>query len=370
MTTPTPVPTLADLQRAEAELTAAEQRLDQELARHQQGASQLAQRVEQLSVRAQALSAGGADVGAVAGQLATSKVPAPDLGNHAEAAQRARWAAVKARREAGAQIQQRLAAYAASLESAVQAVAGFKGALDEAEGALRARKDAEAKRTRDSEARRAEALATAHPTITGEVIRPETGAAPTLAAPLQAASPATRPGAVEEGFPMPVGAPPPAPEGYEATGMHKAHVPPPAPAAAAPKPAPGRPAPQGKPAAPAKSPERPSGRHLQRVRMEAAVDMESESNFFTGFSTDISEGGLFVATSDLLPIGAEIDLRFTLPSGQAVDVQGVVRWRRELNDSQPEIFPGMGVQFRSLPTQAAGAIHSFLGAREPLFFPD
>jgi uncharacterized protein (TIGR02266 family) len=104
--------------------------------------------------------------------------------------------------------------------------------------------------------------------------------------------------------------------------------------------------------------------------MEATVDMESESNFFTGFSTDISEGGLFVATSDLLPIGSEIDLRFTLPSGQAVDVQGVVRWRRELNDGQPEIFPGMGVQFNALPPNAAGAIQTFVGAREPLFFPD
>ncbi|MBM4381090.1 MAG: TIGR02266 family protein, partial [Deltaproteobacteria bacterium] len=166
----------------------------------------------------------------------------------------------------------------------------------------------------------------------------------------------------------PPAAPPPVPEGYEATGMNKAHVPSPAPAS--PKTAGRSPAPQARPAAPAKPAERPSGRHLQRVRMEAAVDLESESNFFMGFSTDISEGGLFVATADLLPIGSEIDLRFTLPSGQAVDVQGVVRWRRELDDSQPEIFPGIGVQFRSLPSNAAGAIQRFVGAREPLFFPD
>ncbi|MEN9797707.1 MAG: hypothetical protein RL653_1403, partial [Pseudomonadota bacterium] len=169
--------------------------------------------------------------------------------------------------------------------------------------------------------------------------------------------------------------PPPAPDGYEATGIHKAHVPAPkveiqksAPApqaapvaAAAPKTAPGKPV--------AKPPAAPN-RERKRVRMEASVDLESETNFFTGFSTDISEGGLFVATVDLLPIGSEIELRFTLPSGRSVDVHGVVRWRREVNDRQPEIFPGMGVQFRSLEPTAASAIQQFVGTREPLFFPD
>ena len=362
MSTPAQVPTLADLQRAEAEISAAEQRLEQELARHQQSAAQLVQRIEQLSVRAQSLAAGGADVGVVAAQLATTRVPPPELGPHAEAALRARSAALKARREAGAQLQQRLAAFAAGLESAAQALAGYKGALDEAEGALRARKNAET-------ARRAEALAAAHPTITGEVIRPEAGASPTLVGPVQA---------VELDLQKRPAAPPPAPEGYEPTGMHKAPVAPPAQATSpALKTAPGRVAPPAKAPAPpaaaagkAAAPERPSGRSQARVKMEAAVDLESESNFFTGFSRDISEGGLFVATVDLLPIGSEIDLRFTLPSGQAVDVQGVVRWRRELNDRQPEIFPGMGVQFRALPPQAAGMIQSFVGSREPLFFPD
>ncbi|HLL55877.1 MAG TPA: TIGR02266 family protein, partial [Myxococcaceae bacterium] len=107
-----------------------------------------------------------------------------------------------------------------------------------------------------------------------------------------------------------------------------------------------------------------------RVRMQASVDMESESNFFQGFSTNLSEGGLFVATVQMLPRGTPVDLHFTLPGGKRIDAKGVVRWTREVNDRTPDIFPGVGVQFTDLPTEAAAAIRSFVSEREPLFFAD
>ncbi|MBX5484404.1 MAG: TIGR02266 family protein [Myxococcaceae bacterium] len=116
---------------------------------------------------------------------------------------------------------------------------------------------------------------------------------------------------------------------------------------------------------------RPQGRRAQsRVRMQAAVDLHSESNFFTGFSTNISEGGLFVATVQIPPIGTEVDLSFTLPKGQKIQVKGVVRWTREVNDRTPEIFPGVGIQFVGLDPQTAEVIHRFVAEREPMFFPE
>lgn len=119
------------------------------------------------------------------------------------------------------------------------------------------------------------------------------------------------------------------------------------------------------------APKRPQGRREQgRVRMQAAISVESESNFFTGFSTNLSEGGLFVATVNMLPIGSEVDLAFTLPSEKKIQVTGKVRWTREVNDNTPEIFPGLGVQFDDLTDEAARAIHEFVQTREPMFFPD
>lgn len=105
-----------------------------------------------------------------------------------------------------------------------------------------------------------------------------------------------------------------------------------------------------------------------RVKMQAEVDFHSDNNFFNGFSTNISDGGLFIATVNLLPLGTQVDLSFSLPDGEPIEAKGVVRWVREINDALPEVFPGMGVQFTALNQGADVAIGHFLAQRAPLFF--
>jgi len=107
-----------------------------------------------------------------------------------------------------------------------------------------------------------------------------------------------------------------------------------------------------------------------RVRMHTSIDMRSDSNFFTGFSLDISEGGVFIATVDAVPRGTQVELDFTLPGGRPMKVTGVVRWVREANPRTPELMPGVGVQFTGLPPEVASAIASFVTTRDPMFFPD
>lgn len=107
-----------------------------------------------------------------------------------------------------------------------------------------------------------------------------------------------------------------------------------------------------------------------RVKLQASISLGSDSNFFTGFSTDISEGGVFVATVETVPRGTSVDLDFTLPGGRPLKASGVVRWLREPNDHMPELMPGLGVQFQELPPEVASQISDFVRKREPLFFPD
>lgn len=116
----------------------------------------------------------------------------------------------------------------------------------------------------------------------------------------------------------------------------------------------------------AKKPQRAS----PRVKMQATVDFNSDDNFYAGFSANISDGGLFVATVNLLPLGTEVDLSFTLPSGQRIEAKGKVSWVREVNDKIPDAFPGMGVQFIGLAPAAHAAIGQFLAQRDPLFYAD
>ncbi|MEW6433310.1 MAG: TIGR02266 family protein [Myxococcota bacterium] len=116
---------------------------------------------------------------------------------------------------------------------------------------------------------------------------------------------------------------------------------------------------------------RPAQRRAQRrVMVQTQVDFQSDANFYLGFSANISEGGIFVATVAVVPIGTEVDLNFTLPTGERIACQGVVRWVREVNDRLPDAFPGIGVQFVGLDSGSLEAIRRFVAQRDPLFYVD
>ena len=107
-----------------------------------------------------------------------------------------------------------------------------------------------------------------------------------------------------------------------------------------------------------------------RVEIDIDVSFVSESNFFQGFSEDLSDGGLFVATYDLQPLGTKVDVEFTLPTGHIVKATGEVRWLRDLREDSPGMSPGMGIRFLDLPPEDERAVHEFVRARSPMFFDD
>jgi len=111
-------------------------------------------------------------------------------------------------------------------------------------------------------------------------------------------------------------------------------------------------------------------RVTQRSGMEVDIGFQSETNFFTGFSQDISEGGIFLATYDLVDRGTEMAVSFTLPDGHLVSCTGVVRWIREHNDATPDVYPGMGVQFTDLSAEDRQAIDGFLKQRPAMFYEE
>ena len=98
--------------------------------------------------------------------------------------------------------------------------------------------------------------------------------------------------------------------------------------------------------------------------------MRSESNFYTGFSDDISEGGLFVATYSLLPVGARLTVSFGLPSGEEILAEAEVRWVRDPMLGDMSLSPGMGVRFTSLAPEQLTAIRKFMDVRQPMFYDE
>ena len=119
-------------------------------------------------------------------------------------------------------------------------------------------------------------------------------------------------------------------------------------------------------------PEPTRQRQAQRHDIEIAVDLESDSNFYTGLTQNISTGGLFIATHEIKPVGDRLRLKFTLPgAGRVLEVETEVRWIRE-NSSlhKTDGASGMGVRFINMGPEDAAVIERFLESRDSLFYDD
>ncbi len=113
-------------------------------------------------------------------------------------------------------------------------------------------------------------------------------------------------------------------------------------------------------------------RASERFELEVKVDLESDHNFYTGLTQNISAGGLFIATNAIRRIGDRITLKFLLPgSTEPLAVETEVRWIRENSAlNRVDGATGMGVRFVNLAPEAAQAIQSFIESRDSLYYDD
>lgn len=110
----------------------------------------------------------------------------------------------------------------------------------------------------------------------------------------------------------------------------------------------------------------PSRRREPRRSCELELEFTDETHFFAGLTQDLSQGGVFIATYHVFPVGSRLELGFQLPGGTEVRARGVVRWVREAGEPGQE-RPGMGVAFSELSESALNAIASYCERRAPLY---
>jgi uncharacterized protein (TIGR02266 family) len=109
-------------------------------------------------------------------------------------------------------------------------------------------------------------------------------------------------------------------------------------------------------------------RLLPRWDLRAAVTLESDDNLYAGISCDVSAGGIFVATPAPPAIGDEVSITVTMPDATVLELEGVVRWTRELEQSSPGLPPGCGIEWHDLPMTALRSLVHFAELRDPLLF--
>jgi uncharacterized protein (TIGR02266 family) len=108
-----------------------------------------------------------------------------------------------------------------------------------------------------------------------------------------------------------------------------------------------------------------------RIDVEVEVGFESDHNFYTGLTQDISSGGLFVATHQLRRVGSQIRVKFTLPGKkEPIEADTEVRWIRDSRAMKTDAPEGMGLKFVGLSAPDRAAIEKFLQQRDSLYYDD
>lgn len=110
-------------------------------------------------------------------------------------------------------------------------------------------------------------------------------------------------------------------------------------------------------------------RAATRVLHEVAVSFSTQNTFYTGLTCDVSTGGVFVATSDLLPRGTIVRFELTLgPRAVRVPMTGIVRWVR--SEPSGDLPAGIGVQWLDLQPRLRRLVEEFVSQRGSLYFDD
>lgn len=109
-------------------------------------------------------------------------------------------------------------------------------------------------------------------------------------------------------------------------------------------------------------------RKHKRVRAPSVlVRVASLDRFRTHYLRDLSEGGLFIRSERLLPIGSQVEVKLVLPgSEEPLLLPGEVV--RHVPAGQG-VETGMGVRFGALPPAVARSLKAFVDAARPVQFP-
>lgn len=87
-------------------------------------------------------------------------------------------------------------------------------------------------------------------------------------------------------------------------------------------------------------------RQHPRIDVDWAVDYGSKDTYLFSYISDISAMGIFVHTVNPEPVGTHLNLRFTPPGKETLELEGQVTWVNPVHtDKNPQRRPGMGIQF-------------------------
>src|SRR3954466_12577550 len=95
-----------------------------------------------------------------------------------------------------------------------------------------------------------------------------------------------------------------------------------------------------------------SEREYPRMPYAVQVEFRTASSFLVAYSVNLSRGGLFIETDVDVPAGAQMTIDFTVPGAGTTSLNGIVAWRRGIEDGPP----GIGIEFQDVAPQLGATI--------------
>lgn len=112
-------------------------------------------------------------------------------------------------------------------------------------------------------------------------------------------------------------------------------------------------------------------RQAVRSTFDIQVGVSSHHRIFVGLMSNISTGGLFLATDEELSKGDRVEVRFQIPGSDYVfHKQAEVCWTRPYDEhaSDADARAGAGVRLDDLTDDEKRMLNAFIDVHEPMFF--
>lgn len=123
------------------------------------------------------------------------------------------------------------------------------------------------------------------------------------------------------------------------------------------------------------TPEDPEKARRRFPRAKLVFDVRMQTDSFSSFieeqGTTISEGGMFIATTDPKPVGSIVNFQLSLGGERTSLIAGTgeVRWIRGATECRIGERPGMGIQFIDLDPASVGVIQKIVSVNSRVARP-
>jgi CRP/FNR family cyclic AMP-dependent transcriptional regulator len=99
----------------------------------------------------------------------------------------------------------------------------------------------------------------------------------------------------------------------------------------------------------------------ERTSMKIRISFKRANDFFRAYIGNLGGGGLFIKTTQSLPVATLLNLEFNLPdSDHLITTKGKVVWTRSSETSDEKKPPGMGIQFIDMDSQDSERVKNYI----------